>query len=165
MPHRDRDDIRVSESPRSDGPDKAVATQTHSEAETIAFGCTFASTLTAGDVVALYGGLGSGKTQFVKGVCAGLGAREHITSPTFTLINEYRQHEGLPVFHLDLYRVTSVEEVAALGIDEYMDDGGVTMIEWAEKAGNLLPRERIEVHITMTGTGDGREIVIRRAHG
>jgi tRNA threonylcarbamoyladenosine biosynthesis protein TsaE len=139
--------------------------RSESEADTIAFGRSFALTLTAGDVVALYGGLGSGKTQFVKGVCAGLGAREHVTSPTFTLINEYRQHEGLPVFHLDLYRMKSIAEIAALGIDEYMDDGGVTLIEWAEKAGALLPRERIDIHIRIAEGIDTREIVIHRKRG
>ncbi len=130
--------------------------------ETMDIAARFASSLNRNDVVALVGELGSGKTQFVKGVCAGLGVMEHVTSPTFTLINEYRRHPGLPVFHLDLYRMKSVDEVAALGIDEYMDDGGVTLIEWAEKAAAFLPKERIEVHFTTLDGKDRREIVIDR---
>ncbi len=136
--------------------------QTSNESETVQLGRTFASKLSAGDVVALYGELGSGKTEFVKGVCLGLGANEHVTSPTFTLINEYRQHKGVPVFHLDLYRVKSISEVAALGIDEYMEDDGVTIIEWAEKAAPLLPRPRIDVYFKMLDDENGREIVIER---
>jgi tRNA threonylcarbamoyladenosine biosynthesis protein TsaE len=138
---------------------------TSGEAETIALGRKFAGTLRSGDVVALYGELGSGKTQFVKGVCAGLGATEHVTSPTFTLINEYRQHPGLPVFHCDLYRIRSFEELCALGIEEYLDDAGISVIEWAEKAERILPRERYSVRFRVVEGIDRREIRIERSTG
>jgi tRNA threonylcarbamoyladenosine biosynthesis protein TsaE len=136
---------------------------TSGEAETIALGRKFSVNLKSGDVVALYGELGSGKTQFVKGVCAGLGATEHVTSPTFTLINEYRQHPGLPVFHLDLYRIRSFEELCALGIEEYLDDAGISLIEWAEKADRILPRERYSITFRVVNGIDRREIRMERS--
>ncbi len=135
---------------------------TSSEDETVMLGRRFASALKAGDVVALYGDLGSGKTQFVKGVCAGIGVTEHVTSPTFTLINEYRNHGGIPVFHLDLYRLRSFDEVLSLGIEEYLDDDGVSMIEWAEKADRILPREKYSVHFRVIDGVNRREIVMQR---
>jgi tRNA threonylcarbamoyladenosine biosynthesis protein TsaE len=138
---------------------------TSSEEETIALGRKFSIYLKAGDIVALYGDLGSGKTQFVKGVCSGLGASEHVTSPTFTLINEYRQHEGIPIFHLDLYRIHSLEELSALGIEEYLDDGGVSMIEWAEKAEQILPPKRYSITFRVVEGIDRREIRLRRDDG
>ncbi len=131
---------------------------TSSEEETIALGRKFSVNLKPGDVVAIYGDLGSGKTQFVKGVCTGLGATEHVTSPTFTLINEYRQHPGIPVFHIDLYRIRSFEELCALGIEEYLDDAGVSLIEWAEKAERLLPRKRYSITLRIVEGIDRREI-------
>jgi tRNA threonylcarbamoyladenosine biosynthesis protein TsaE len=138
---------------------------TSGEAETIALGRKFSVNLKSGDVVALYGELGSGKTQFVKGVCAGLGATEHVTSPTFTLINEYRQHPGIPVFHLDLYRIRSFEELCALGVEEYLDDAGVSLIEWAEKAESILPRKRFTVTFRVIEGIDRREIHLERSTG
>ena len=138
---------------------------TSGEAETIALGRKFAVDLRTGDVVALYGELGSGKTQFVKGVCAGLGATEHVTSPTFTLINEYRQHPGIPVFHVDLYRIRSFEELCALGVEEYLDDAGVSLIEWAEKAEKILPRKRYSVTFRVIEGIDRREIRMERSTG
>ncbi len=135
---------------------------TSSEDETVMLGRRFASALKAGDVVALYGDLGSGKTQFVKGVCSGIGVTEHVTSPTFTLINEYRKHGGIPVFHLDLYRLRSFDEVLALGLEEYLDDDGVSMIEWAEKAERILPRERYSVRFRVIDGVNRREILMQR---
>lgn len=138
---------------------------TSSEEETIALGRKFSIDLEPGDVVALYGELGSGKTQFVKGVCAGLGAKEHVTSPTFTLINEYRQHSGIPVFHIDLYRISSFKELRALGIEEYLDDEGVSLIEWAEKAERLLPLDRYSVTFRVVKGIDRREIHLEQSTG
>lgn len=135
---------------------------TSSAEETIALGRKFSVRLKSGDVVALYGELGSGKTQFVKGVCAGLGAAEHVTSPTFTLINEYRQHHGIPVFHLDLYRIRSFEELCALGIEEYIEDAGVSLIEWAEKAEQILPLKRYSIRFCVVEGIDRREILLER---
>lgn len=118
---------------------------TISEEETIRLGEEFASRLGAGDVVCLFGDLGSGKTRFAKGICHGLGVQEHIASPTFTLINEYAG-DKLNVFHFDFYRLRTAGEIAALGFDEYLSGDGICIIEWAERAAALLPVARYEVH-------------------
>jgi tRNA threonylcarbamoyladenosine biosynthesis protein TsaE len=115
--------------------------------------------LQSGDVVALTGELGAGKTCFVQGVARGLGVATGATSPTFVLINEYRGR--LPVHHVDAYRTDSVAELLDLGLPELFDGEGVTLVEWADKLGPLLPARAIEVHIE--GVGDEpREITIRR---
>ena len=110
---------------------------THSAAETSALGRSFAASLRPGDVVALYGNLGSGKTAFVAGVCEGLGARGHVSSPTFTLINEYPGR--LPLVHLDVYRLSGPRDLEDMGYEEYFYGGGVIVIEWAEKIRDVLP--------------------------
>jgi tRNA threonylcarbamoyladenosine biosynthesis protein TsaE len=107
-------------------------TTTHSESETAAVGRALAASLSAGDVVLLYGDLGAGKTAFVKGLAEGLGvAREEVSSPTFTLVQEYRAGR-LPLFHVDLYRLDDPRELDDLGLDEIAEDG-VLAIEWAGK--------------------------------
>jgi tRNA threonylcarbamoyladenosine biosynthesis protein TsaE len=109
------------------------------EADTIAVGRELADELSAGDVVLLYGDLGAGKTAFVKGLAEGLGvAREEVSSPTFTLVQEYRGGR-LTLFHVDLYRLDDPREILDLGLDEIAADG-VLAIEWAEK---LDRRERL----------------------
>jgi tRNA threonylcarbamoyladenosine biosynthesis protein TsaE len=113
--------------------------------ETFQIGRCFGDRLRAGDVVALIGDLGSGKTCLIQGICAGLGVEEPVTSPTFTLINDY---EGrLPVSHFDLYRLDDPEALLDLGFDEYLDSGRVCLIEWADKCPALLPPGCIEVRI------------------
>jgi len=107
-------------------------------------------TLGPGDVVALTGELGAGKTCFVQGIARGVGVTTRPTSPTFVLVNEYRGR--LPVHHVDAYRTNSVTELADLGLEEMIDGDAVTVIEWAEKAGPLLPKRTIHVHIE--GVGD-----------
>lgn len=116
----------------------------HSEAQTQRYGAHLGELLEAGDVVLLHGTLGSGKTTFARGVALGLGVRSRLTSPTFTLINEYREGR-LPLYHIDFYRLNSVEEALALGIEEYLYGDGVCLIEWAEKLPDILPDERLEV--------------------
>ena len=109
------------------------------------FGIRFASLLTEGSVVALYGDLGSGKTTCIRGLCRGLGVEQVVTSPTFTLINEYRGR--LPVYHFDFYRLESPEELWDLGLEEYFYGDGVCFIEWPEIVRDLLPADRIEIHL------------------
>jgi tRNA threonylcarbamoyladenosine biosynthesis protein TsaE len=105
---------------------------THSEDETAAVGRELGATLSAGDVLLLYGDLGAGKTAFVRGLAEGLGAdRDEVSSPTFTLIQEYRGGR-LPLFHVDLYRIEDPREFDELGLDEIAEDG-VLAVEWAEK--------------------------------
>lgn len=98
-----------------------------------------------GAVVALVGGLGAGKTHFVRAVAVGLGVRNPaiVTSPTFTLVHEYRAR--LPIYHFDAYRLNTPAEFAALGTDEYFHGEGVCLIEWADRVTEVLPAERLEV--------------------
>ncbi|MDQ6859688.1 MAG: tRNA (adenosine(37)-N6)-threonylcarbamoyltransferase complex ATPase subunit type 1 TsaE [Verrucomicrobiota bacterium] len=106
--------------------------------ETFAVGYRCAGRATRGDVFALAGDLGAGKTQFVKGFVAGIGSAAEATSPTFTLIHEYSGGR-LPVYHFDFYRLESAEAVLQLGFDEYLDGDGVCLIEWADRFRELLP--------------------------
>ena len=111
----------------------------HSPADTFEFGVRLAQSCGPGEIFALCGDLGAGKTHFVKGLAAGLGsAPDAVTSPTFTLIHEYIDGR-VPLFHFDFYRLESEDEVLALGLDDYLDGGGVLAIEWADKFAALLP--------------------------
>ena len=109
-----------------------------SVAETVAYGGRRVQSLHAGDVLALAGDLGSGKTQFVKGLVAGLGSDDEVTSPTFTLIHEYTSGR-LPVYHLDFYRLNHRDELRHLGLEDYFDGEGVCVIEWADRFPEILP--------------------------
>lgn len=117
---------------------------------TAALGERLGRTLGAGAVVALTGELGAGKTCFVQGLVRGLGATTRATSPTFVLVNEYRGR--VPVHHVDLYRVERVAEIEQLGVPELLGGDGVTLVEWADKLGALLPGDAVRVHID--GAGD-----------
>jgi tRNA threonylcarbamoyladenosine biosynthesis protein TsaE len=127
--------------------------------ETEAAGRAFAGRLQPGDVVALTGTLGSGKTRFVTGVCKGLGVRAHVTSPTYTLINEYPATFGL-VAHIDMYRINSMKEVADLGIEEYFNVRCVCLIEWAEMLLAMLPAASFRVSFAHGGSESERDIQI-----
>jgi tRNA threonylcarbamoyladenosine biosynthesis protein TsaE len=134
-------------------------------------GNAFALSLKRGDVVALIGELGTGKTHFITGACAGLGARGHIASPTFTIINEYMA-DGFSVVHIDLYRITSRAELAELGIEEYFNDRHICLIEWAERMIDSLPDEYVKVELTYGAEDNERLITVdqvqrksKEAHG
>src|SRR3954466_5534209 len=132
--------------------------QTSSEEETATIGRQLATGLTAGDVLLLYGELGAGKTAFVRGLAEGLGVpREEVSSPTFTLIQEYRGGR-LTLFHVDLYRIEDPREFDELGPDEIAEDG-VLAIEWAEKL-PAAPRRGVIVVRIAHGDDDRREIRI-----
>ena len=105
---------------------------------TIAHGHALAATLRRGDVLALSGDLGAGKTHFVKGLAAGLGTTSNVTSPTFTLIHEYLSGR-LPLYHFDFYRLDDADEALKIGLDEYLDGDGVCVVEWGDKFPGLLP--------------------------
>ena len=128
----------------------------HSPEETFAFGRQLAAPLQAGAVLALAGDLGAGKTHLVKGLAAGLGVESEVTSPTFTLIHEYTGGK-LPLYHIDLYRLDSPGDALKIGLDEYLDARGVTVIEWADKFGELIPQDARWVRIRILD-GDNREI-------
>ncbi|MBL9114135.1 MAG: tRNA (adenosine(37)-N6)-threonylcarbamoyltransferase complex ATPase subunit type 1 TsaE [Verrucomicrobiaceae bacterium] len=105
---------------------------------TIHWGKRLAATLRGGDVIALIGGLGAGKTHASKGIVEGLGCAAEVTSPTFTLVHEYRGGK-LPIFHFDLYRVETAQELLEIGWDEMMDESGIMLVEWADRFPELLP--------------------------
>ena len=131
-----------------------------SEAETVGFGREFAKRLRPGSFVALYGDLGAGKTQFVKGICDEFEVSEVVNSPTFTIVNEY--HGTLPVFHIDLYRMKNLEEILGIGFDEYSEAGGVCLVEWAEKLDGIIPERRFDVKMTVVDDTT-REIIVESA--
>jgi tRNA threonylcarbamoyladenosine biosynthesis protein TsaE len=106
--------------------------------ETAAFGRARARAIRAGDVIALAGDLGTGKTQFVKGFVAGLGSEAAITSPTFTLLHEYTGGR-LPVYHFDFYRLEDRAAALRLGLDDYFFGDGVSVVEWADRFRDLIP--------------------------
>jgi tRNA threonylcarbamoyladenosine biosynthesis protein TsaE len=110
----------------------------NSAEETISFGRKRAEQLRAGDVLALAGDLGAGKTQFVKGLVAGLGSAAAVTSPTFTLLHEYIGGT-LPVYHFDFYRLEDRNAAVALGLDDYFFGDGVSVVEWADRFRDLIP--------------------------
>jgi len=107
--------------------------------------------LQPGDVVALVGDLGTGKTQFIKGLAEGAGVRKatYVSSPSFTLINEYPGR--IPLYHIDLFRLESEKEAEGLGLEEYVHGNGITAIEWADKISSLLPEELLLVEIRYEG--------------
>ena len=113
-------------------------------------------------IVALHGELGAGKTCFVQGLAATLGTRGPVTSPTFTIVNEYPTTAGRLV-HMDLYRLHDPDEVLAMGFEEYLDDRTVMAIEWPDRAGDLLPPETIHVHIELAGNDGTRRVRVIQA--
>ena len=109
-----------------------------------------------GDIICLYGELGAGKTSFTQGIAKGLNVEKaFITSPTFVLVNEYKGR--LPLYHIDLYRLNNIAEIEDIGLSEYLKGKGVTVIEWAEKAEDLLSEERLSVYLENLG-GDKRRL-------
>jgi tRNA threonylcarbamoyladenosine biosynthesis protein TsaE len=125
--------------------------QTQTTSETVRIGKSIGSLLRPGDVVALVGELGTGKTQFIKGLAEGLGVGKptYISSPSFTLINEYPGR--VPFYHIDLFRLESEKEAEELGLEEYFQGEGITAIEWADRIPSLLPDENLWIHIHYTG--------------
>src|SRR5665648_1099400 len=118
------------------------------ESETKQFGLNFGRDLKKGDVVALIGNLGTGKTTLTKYIGKGLGITEMITSPTFTIIQEYYSGR-LPLYHFDVYRINSIEEMDELGCEEYFYGDGITIIEWADKIMEIIPEEAIVINISL----------------
>lgn len=120
----------------------------NSAAQTRRFGYRLGLLLQPGDIVCLEGELGTGKTCFVQGIGQALGVEGPITSPTFTLIGEYRgAHQTFPLFHIDVYRLRNVAEAEALGLWDYLYDDGVCAIEWADRLKEDLPQERLWVRL------------------
>jgi tRNA threonylcarbamoyladenosine biosynthesis protein TsaE len=116
---------------------------TNSPAETEAAGAELASQLKSGDVVALYGGLGMGKTAFVRGLAAGLGLNAEVSSPTFALVHEYGGNP--PLVHFDMYRVAGWDDLYSTGFFDYLDAGAILAVEWSENVEAALPEHTIRV--------------------
>jgi len=133
----------------------------HGEAQTRRLGARLAPFLRPGDVLALSGELGTGKTRWVQGVCQGLGVTAPVISPTFTLVNEYNGQ--LPVYHIDLYRLPNAGEVLSFGLEDYLYGNGVTLIEWAERAEHFLPPQYLAVELFHLEETKRR--VVLRPHG
>lgn len=131
----------------------------HNETETEKIGESLAARLRAGDVIAYRGGLGTGKTAFTRGLAKGLGCGGRVTSPTFTIVNEY---EGsIPLFHFDMYRLGGEEELFDIGWEDYLGRGGVCAVEWSERIAGALPPETITVTVSRCPENeDWRRIII-----
>lgn len=119
---------------------------THSPEETQELGRCIGEQALPGDIILLTGNLGAGKTCLTQGIAQGLGIQEYVMSPSFVIVRELRGR--LWLYHIDLYRLDRIEEMADLGLDDYFYGGGVCVIEWAEKAMNLLPKEHLLIEIS-----------------
>lgn len=119
---------------------------TNSEVETEALGVRLADELKAGAVIAFTGDLGAGKTAFTRGLARGLGVGGRVTSPTFTIVNEY-EGTGLPLFHFDMYRLENAGDLFDIGWEDYLDRGGVCAVEWSERVEDALPPGTVVVTI------------------
>jgi tRNA threonylcarbamoyladenosine biosynthesis protein TsaE len=143
-------------------------TITRSPTQTQELGAALAATLEPGAVVAFRGDLGSGKTCMIQGMCQALKVEDYVTSPTFILINEYGAElngEKLPIYHFDLYRLGGEDELEALGAEEYFYGAGICLVEWAERAGDLLPAKRVEVELEYLRDDERRVVVSRFDRG
>jgi len=126
--------------------------------ETHSVAAELVKALPAGSVVALHGELGSGKTCFVQGMARALNITQAVTSPTFTIVGEYAG--TLPLYHIDLYRIHDPDELLAIGFEDYLEGDGITAIEWAERAGDLIPPAAVHVHMRALDAPNEREIRI-----
>ena len=133
----------------------------HSTEETENIAYEFAKKLTGGEVITLDGDLGAGKTAFTRGLAKGLGITNGVSSPTFTIVNEYRDG-NIPLFHFDVYRLESSDEMYDIGWEDYLSEGAVIVIEWAKNIADIL-EECIAINITkdLTISEDYRKIVIK----
>jgi len=147
---------------------KKVDFTTHSAAETIALGEKIGRVLTGGQVVALIGNLGTGKTHLIKGIARGLGVDEDelVTSPTFVLVNEYFSRDGaMQLYHIDAYRIESVAEFEALGVAEYSRPDSIVLVEWADRVmGFIEPLNPLIIRLSHGG-GDLRAITLEPPQG
>ncbi len=132
----------------------------NSPEETFQIAKDFSDELKPGDVVALNGNLGTGKTIFVKGICAGLNAEQNPLSPTFSIINEY--NGKYKIYHFDFYRIKDIEELYDIGYEDYFNDESICLIEWANMFPEILPQERIEVLIDFGENETQRKITVNK---
>lgn len=135
---------------------------THTPEETENAGAKFAKSLPAGAVVALYGDLGAGKTAFVRGMARGLNSPSHVTSPTFTIVNEY--DGDLPLFHFDMYRLGSSDELFDIGWEDYLARNGICVVEWSENVRDAFDGTETTVRIDKLSDTE-RKIIFEGSEG
>lgn len=137
--------------------------ESSNEKETFEIGKQFARRLKNGDIVAIYGDLGAGKTEFVKGICNYFNVEDIVTSPTFTIMNHYsseKSEKPVSIYHIDLYRLKSDKEFQEIGLDECLiSKDCIKIIEWAEKANGMLPENRYNVFIHQDDNSDTRRTI------
>lgn len=131
----------------------------HSEAETEDIGAEFAKDLPRGSVVAMFGDLGAGKTAFVRGMAEGMGIDARVSSPTFTIVNEYLSDDGRDLIHFDMYRLGSSDELFDIGWEDYLARGAVCAVEWSENVEDAFFGDEIRVTIEKIGDSE-RKIII-----
>ncbi len=120
--------------------------------ETFGIGEKIAKNLGKGDIVCLFGDLGSGKTVITKGIAAGLGIKKNkVVSPTFVLIRQHRTKNNMPFYHFDLYRLRDCQDVAGLGYEEFFYGGGISIIEWADRLKQFMPQECLKIKLSVKG--------------
>lgn len=134
---------------------------TNSCEETEQIGFRIGELLRGGDVVCLEGKLGTGKTAFTSGIAKALGVKGYITSPTFTIVNEYTSNSKIPLYHFDVYRIDDPNDMYEMGFDEYLDSNGVVVIEWSNLINAVLPSEHILIEIDKNLEIDQNARVIR----
>ena len=131
---------------------------THSADETQALGKKLAESLRPGDVIAYFGDLGAGKTAFTRGIAEGLGVSEQVTSPTYTIVNEYLSGR-LPLFHFDMYRLGSSDELFDIGWEDYLARGGVCAVEWSERAEDAFDGSTVRIDFRRSAQHDGWRVI------
>ena len=127
---------------------------TNSAQETEALGQELVQKMSPGTVIAFSGDLGAGKTAFVRGMAQGLELDCRVSSPTFTIVNEYKAAKGFPVYHFDFYRINKITEAYDIGIDEYFSGDGLCLIEWPEKIQEILPDDCFQVFVYVDEEGN-----------
>ncbi|MBQ3414034.1 MAG: tRNA (adenosine(37)-N6)-threonylcarbamoyltransferase complex ATPase subunit type 1 TsaE [Clostridia bacterium] len=136
---------------------KAYTYTSNSEYETLTFAKDFARTLKVGDVIVLSGDLGAGKTKFTEGILSYFGLDSEISSPTFTIVNEYKNND-ISIFHFDVYRLEDVDEFYAIGGEEYFEKG-ICIIEWGEIIKDALPKEYIQINFLKDSIDENKRLI------
>ena len=131
--------------------------------ETRKLGERLAEELRSGDVILLEGPLGAGKSEMARGIAKGLGVRETVTSPSFTILNVYESGR-LPLYHFDWYRLEGADELYELGMDEYLGGDGIAVVEWAERCPEAVPENTIRITLDVTGEESRRIQILRREY-
>ena len=136
----------------------------HSENDTISFANTLARELHKGDIIVLTGDLGSGKTKFTQGILRYFNLENDISSPTFTIVNEYISNSGLPIYHFDVYRLADIDEFYAIGGEEYFSNG-ICIIEWGEIIEDILPHNYLKISFSRDTSDENTRILNIEPHG